>query len=279
MTFVEEYGMKPTSTHKTWVFTLNNYTTLEWNTLSSLDCTRRALGIEEGSQNSVPHIQGFLAFSKGYRLSGLKKLSPRAHWERCKSPLHAWNYCLKDGKFTLTDNRVGQGRRTDVEQYRDAIKAGYTDYELCESYPHQFLKFNRTGHMRRAYTKRRMTQTKCKMYLGPPGTGKSYKCKMEHPDADWLEYDGRFFSHYENKEVVIFDDLELDKFEADLVKRLVNHTPMKIRVLGGYKEFTSKLIIFCTNYLPRWYSDPAVRKRIELIEMNNIYEPSENNSG
>lgn len=261
----KDWTKKATSVHRTWCFTINNWTEEEYKSLLAFDVTRRAVGREHDVGSGTPHLQGFISFPKGYRLSGLKKLSPRAHWEVCVSPPHAWNYCVKEGSFHITDNR-NQGKRTDIAGYRDAIKEGRDDKWLADHFPGLFLRFTRTNAMRAAYLVPRDKMTKCIMYYGPTKTGKSTLVKKKYPDADWLDYDGRFFSQYRNKEVVIFDDCDLGKFSPELIKRLINHVPMKIRVLGSYQEFNPKLIVFTTNYLPKWLSDEACKRRIEIIE-------------
>jgi len=269
-----EWSKEPTSVHKSWCFTINNWTEKELKSLLAFDVTRRAVGREVAS-TGTPHLQGFIAFPKGYRKSGLMKLSPRAHWEVCISPPHAWNYCLKDGEFDITDNRGKQGKRTDIDGYRDAIKEGVSDKYLCTHFPGLFLRFTRTNAMRAAYLVPRTKMTKCIMYYGPTKTGKSTLVKKKYPDADWMDYDGRFFSQYRNRDVIIFDDCDLGKFSPELIKRMINHVPMKIRVLGSYQEFNPKLIIFTTNYLPKWLSDEACKRRIEVIE--TVVDPNYGN--
>lgn len=257
-----QFGSKPTSAHKSWVFTLNNYTPQEWNFLTNLEVTRSALGKEVGD-SGTSHIQGLLVFQRAYRFTGIKKLLPRAHIERCKSIMHAWNYCIKDGNFHITDNRR-QGQRNETTDYRDAIKSGHNDRYLCDNHPVCFLKFSRTQAMRQAYQNPRTEMTKCVILYGQTGTGKSSYCKLTFPDADWIEYDGRFFSTYTNQKVVIFDDQDLSKFTPELIKRLINHTPMKIRVLGAYAEWNPELVVFTTNYLPSWLDDPAIKRRVKI---------------
>lgn len=258
-----QYGVKPTSAHKSYVFTLNNYTPEEFNFIKNLECTRLAVGKEIAPSTLTPHLQGFVVFPKAYRITGLKKLLPRAHWERCKSSTHAWNYALKDGDFHIVDNRT-QGQRNESTAYRDAIKSGSTDRELCDLHPACFLRYSRTHAMRQAFQKPRSLMTKCIMLIGKTGTGKSTYCKSSFPDADWLEYDGRFFSTYTNQDTVIFDDQDLSLFSPELVKRMINHTPMKIRVLGAYAEWNPKLVVFTSNYLPNWMKDDAIRRRVRI---------------
>lgn len=256
----------PVSVHKSWCFTINNYTSQDEDFVKNLECQRLAVGKEVG-ENDTPHLQGFVVFKKGYRFSAMKKLFPRAHLQVAKSWQHAWNYCIKDGNFIIKNND-SQGQRTDIENYRDAIKSGYTDRQLCEEFPSEFLRFNRTREMRNAYTLERMEMTECLWIWGKAGSGKSTYVKENYPDCDWLEYDGKFFSHYKNRDVVVFDDIDMTTISRTLFLKLVNHIPYKLRVMGAYQEWNPKTLIIITNDHPSmWihYDDPAVKRRITEV--------------
>lgn len=75
---------------KAWCFTLNNYTEEEKAGLDALeDESKRSesginyviYGIEVG-ESGTRHLQGYIEFSRRVRLSGCRKLLPRAHFER-----------------------------------------------------------------------------------------------------------------------------------------------------------------------------------------------------
>lgn len=257
----------PTSVHKSWCFTINNYSDQDIRFVENLECQRLAVGKEIG-ESKTPHLQGFVVFKKGYRFSAMKKLFPRAHLQVAKSWQHAWNYCIKDGNFTIKNNDH-QGARTDIQNYRDAIKAGATDRELCEQFPHEFLKFSRTDRMRKAYSEPRTWMTECIWIHGLPGSGKSTYVKETYPDADWLEYDGKYFSDYNNRDVVIFDDIDMSIISRTLFLKLVNHIPYKLRIMGAYQNWNPKKVIIITNDHPReWihYYDAACKRRISEIK-------------
>ncbi|AXH74221.1 MAG: putative viral replication protein [Cressdnaviricota sp.] len=84
-----------------WVFTLNNYTDNEYDKLiedlnSSTD--RYIVGKEVGEEGT-PHLQGYAQFKNKIRLTGLKKINDRIHWEKCKgSEEDNAKYCSKEGK-------------------------------------------------------------------------------------------------------------------------------------------------------------------------------------
>jgi len=85
---------------KRWCFTLNNPTAdddkcEDWDPLTKYMIVGQEVG-EEGT----PHWQGYVEFLKEKRLTALKALIPRAHWEKCKgTPWQNFQYCSKDGQF------------------------------------------------------------------------------------------------------------------------------------------------------------------------------------
>lgn len=85
-----------------WSFTLNNYTEEEYKTIS--DWTQKhskkyIIGKEIGAQGT-PHLQGYLYVQNTAKLSTLKGLLTRAHWERSRgNPEQNYKYCSKDNDF------------------------------------------------------------------------------------------------------------------------------------------------------------------------------------
>lgn len=78
---------------RSWCYTLNNYTELDINQFKAFSCKKHRCAKEIG-EKGTQHLQGAITFSRGYRISQLKKLNPRAHWEISKTK-DAENYCTK----------------------------------------------------------------------------------------------------------------------------------------------------------------------------------------
>ena len=100
--------------HKTWDFTLNNYTEENIKTLEKFatDVNRMVVGKEVG-EKGTPHLQGRITFKQSRRLRPCKKLLPRAHWEptKCKAD---WLYVMK-GDVIIDVNNGNPGKRSDLE--------------------------------------------------------------------------------------------------------------------------------------------------------------------
>lgn len=84
-----------------WSFTFNNY---DVTSRDSLACyfssigAKYIMGYEVGEQGT-PHIQGHVEFKKKLRLTALKKIDIRIHWERTRNIDASRDYCKKDGDY------------------------------------------------------------------------------------------------------------------------------------------------------------------------------------
>jgi len=135
---------------KHWCFTLNNYTEEDVLIVDGLldaceECTYVIYGKEVG-ESGTPHLQGFISFSKRLRLSQVRTVFPsNPHLEVSRNPLHAINYCKKDGDFYEFGTWVGgQGARGDLDAFKDAVKAGLMDLkEIREKHSDVYAKYTR----------------------------------------------------------------------------------------------------------------------------------------
>lgn len=140
---------------KHWCFTLNHWTDGEYSRIFPSDASGSrglasvleyaVVGKETGTIGT-PHLQGFVSFAQRARLSTVRRLLPRAHWEVARSISAAIEYCKKDGNFlevgTPPPDR-GQGKRSDLEAFKNAVTNGVRDRKqlreehslVCAQYP------------------------------------------------------------------------------------------------------------------------------------------------
>lgn len=83
---------------RTWCFTLNNWTEEDYLSLKNLSFSYLLIG-KEVSSSGTPHLQGYVTLQKPSRLSALKKVNARAHWEVARSVEASKRYCKKDGDY------------------------------------------------------------------------------------------------------------------------------------------------------------------------------------
>lgn len=106
-----------------WVFTVNNYTDENINTLNSLEVQYLIYG-REVAASGTPHLQGFVTWETNKRFQTVKGLLPDgAHIEAARgTSQQAAQYCKKDGDFTERGQcPVNSGKRTDWDRYKDWV--------------------------------------------------------------------------------------------------------------------------------------------------------------
>lgn len=136
---------------KNWTFTLNNYTDEDVARLSlPLPGTVAYLifGKEVG-ESGTPHLQGYVSFKNRVRMQHVLAFTGQAHLEIARFPQRAIEYCKKEGDFYEfgVAPAVTQGKRTDMEAFKDSVKSGIYDFaelrelhsEICAQYP-RFVK-------------------------------------------------------------------------------------------------------------------------------------------
>lgn len=137
----------PISRGKNWCFTLNNYTDDDYDKLTAMvetkQCSYIIFGREIGD-SGTPHLQGFIAFNKRVYLTDLKKrISSTAHFELARMIPESIEYCKKDGDiFEDGIVPVGQGKRSDIEDFKIDVKAGLLKFkEIREKHSTVYAKY------------------------------------------------------------------------------------------------------------------------------------------
>lgn len=247
------------SAAKRWCFTLNNYTEQELAKVRGLqpgEFHYAICGKERGEQGT-PHLQGFLHFKKKQRLSALKKLFERAHWEKARgSDADNEDYCSKEGEVVLTIGNPVQGNRSDLAGAVAAVKAGRAMAEVAREFSEVYVKYGR-GLRDLALLvgqKPRDFKTEVLVITGPSGVGKS-RLANEQEGSKFYKMRGDWWDGYSNEEIVIIDDFYGWMPFCEML-RLMDRYPHKVPVKGSYVEFNSKRIIITSNTHPdTWYSD------------------------
>jgi hypothetical protein len=178
---------------KSWIFTLNNYSDSDREGCSALfqsaDVSRMAVGDEVG-ESGTPHYQGAIIFRSAKRLTGVRALLPRAHWETMRAGWEeAKAYALKDKQVLWDKDEGGQGKRNDLDHVRHSIDEGKTEADLWDLHFKQMVRYHkgimRGAHMLRPVTvagnytarefamKLRWGKRKSVVLWGPSGVGKT----------------------------------------------------------------------------------------------------------
>jgi len=230
----------PRAMAKRWVFTLNN--PLPDETLDESDIQYLICGDEVG-ENGTPHYQGFVVFKKQQRLSSLKKMLPRAHWEVARgTDEQNVIYCSKEGKFKEFGELNSKKKDTtyfealqanSVHEALDVIKEKRPrDYCLYGEQLERNLKKHRNKPFVHIFTKFQQPQLELNLPVllwGPSGTGKTHfaishfknpliishidKLKLISPDHDGLVFDDMSFKQWPKESIIHLLDTD---FERDI---------------------------------------------------------------
>lgn len=234
---------------RSWCFTLNNYTADDEKVLQSFDVKYLVYGREIGD-NETPHLQGFVTWCRAYTLPALKKLVPRAHWEKAKVS-DAANYCKKDGDFYEADNRT-QGKRTDLESVVDALMQGMHPTQIQTDFPVQYFKFRR--HIWDFFTdlqSQRDFLPEVVWIWGDTGSGKTRYVWDKEKSSLWISgRDLRFFDGYHNQDAVLLDDFRGDFCTFHELLRILDRYPLNVNVKGSHRVFNSRRIYITSCYPP-----------------------------
>jgi len=113
--------------------------------LCSYFCFQTEICPESGRE----HIQGYVVLKRRSRLTTFARNFPSHVEARRGTHAQAVSYCTKEesrkaGTGYTVEGEVpdsAQGSRRDLEQFRDAILSGNSNWELLESFPTEFAKY------------------------------------------------------------------------------------------------------------------------------------------
>lgn len=260
---------------RSWTFTINNPTDddnpAKWEDVQYL------IYQKEVSKTGTPHLQGYVHFPKNKTNVAMKKINNKAHWELARGSVDQnAHYCSKPvaactcvhckdldpatrlaGPFE-SGTRPQPGKRTDIEEFKDDVKAGKPLLDLVDTHMPLFLKYpSAVKQVRQLYLPARTAQTELVIWYGAPGTGKTTQAKAKWPDAFWLSQLGPkgqvWWDGYDGQETVIIDEFQ-GFIDIPTMCSLINHSPYTVNVKGTTAKFTSKLVVIISNLHPnKWW--------------------------
>nr|QJI53692.1 MAG: replication-associated protein [Cressdnaviricota sp.] len=138
---------------KRWCFTLNNYSVVQnheafFSNLGDygIQVQRYVVGYERGGAGT-PHLQGYVELCRTQRLSYVRQIYDRAHWEAARGTAKQnYTYCTKSGYFFRSGDWEGtiSRRQKGSDHVRDVIKTLYKDPADRAKYSAQYVRCKRS---------------------------------------------------------------------------------------------------------------------------------------
>lgn len=257
------------------------------------------------------HLQGYVEMKDKERFSAMKKWLPKhVHWEkRKKSAEEAANYCKKEEGRPYGDyyeegtiSKPEPGKRNDLGEFMEAVRAGNSKRQLVEEYPEVCAKYPRfvTEYIRMTkddnverlmeYTPRYNWQKEVLEILQCPAddrtiiwvydpfgnSGKTYLSRH------LVDAHGAFYTNggkgadicfqYEYQKIVIFDYVRdsADFVNYGVIEQLKNGILTSSKYESCTKRFNHPHVIVFANF--QCAQGKFSRDRLKVIELDSKHE-------
>lgn len=271
-----------TMTSRGWIFTLHNPTeeNIEFGRrwIETPECIGISAGREICPTTGRPHIQGYVRLNKSVRKGHFRKIiGPNANGAKDWYMKEANADWVANAKYTQKDADVlwykcppssEQGCRTDLAEFKDAIKRRAGDEELFEKHLPILAKYPRLeGRLKRSFAKMESAEfrrVECAVYFGPGGTGKSKKALYDDagmrlpdtyivPDSEnlkwWMDYDG--------ESTIVINEMDGSKCKYSRWKEICDGHQMMVETKGEHTYAKWTKVIMTTNVHPNNWWDKA----------------------
>lgn len=258
-----------------FAFTVNHYTESDIADVMTFasQCKYVIFG-KEIAESGTPHLQGFLITKATTRLSKLKKVVPRAHWENAKKCNDAnVKYCKKQGDFTeigQLPQSKGQAQVDIWQAVRRLAEAG--DFDAIPD--NMYIRYKRTLqeiHREKRPKPQPRPVLDNHWWFGPTRVGKTSTAKLENPDY-YLKTCDQWWDGYNDEACVIIDEWSPDNANlAQQLKLWSDHGEFRAAIKGGHMLIRPAKIIVCSNYsmeecFPRYGDLEPLKARFQVRE-------------
>lgn len=261
---------------KRWCFTVNNPG--DW--VPTFDVSMAFLCYQhEIGEQGTPHIQGYVRFTNSTRLVTAKNKLHTAtgHLEKAwGSEEECAEYCRKeDTRAPGTEPvRLGnydgsikeqQGKRSDLEEAADMIVNGASMREVALAHKSDFIRYH-MGFLALQETvappKPPIKENFSVLVLwGPTGTGKTYRARMNYPNAYVLP-PGKSrdpWGQYSGQTTIIIDEFDPSNWELPVLNQVLDHYRFPLDARYRNKSADFEQVVICSNITPTtWYQDLSI---------------------
>lgn len=268
-----------------WCFTLNNPSVDDVKCVEQIEHKYLIYGKEVGEMGT-PHLQGYIEFGNAKRLSTLKKINNKIHWEQRKGTAEqAAEYCKKEGAYKesglISSSR--QGKRNDLEEAVETTKKKGIMGAVLEN-PVAFVKYFK-GLERLDFYLQSKRNSKPEVYWlwGKTGTGKTRKAIEMSPDSFYMKGNHKWWDGYLQQKCIIVDDFDGLWPFRDLLNFLDRY-PYQGQTKGGFVHINSPIICVTCEHAPSYFwrdtdLEQVLRRCTHVTEVNgntNVHFNKEN---
>lgn len=261
---------------RSYCFTINNYENDIKEKIALWKC-RYVIGGYEIGESGTKHIQGYIEFKETHRISALKKIHDKAHWEKRRGTRdEARNYCMKDNDFFEFGSweNGGQGKRNDLNDLVTKLKNGEINVKtICYEQPETAAKHLRFLDRVQQYAEydnsKEFRKIETTVLIGPAGCGKTSTVTKSEKDLFIVNAEDNFpFDGYDGQTAILIDDFYGQLKYGHLLRILDGHQ-LRINVKGGhrYAKWT-KIYITSNQNENEWYKfglTEALARRINNV--------------
>ncbi len=225
-----------------------------------------AFQLEKG-EKGTPHYQVYIELNRSRCVKWLQRHIATGHWEVRKGKAYQVSiYCTKEetrvkGPWIIGTISKGAGSRTDLVDFKDAIRSGKRKRDLWESHTVQMAKYRHMyDDLRRCHRPERLVELTVALLVGSTGTGKTYAVWSAWKDKGYwglpLSGGRMWFDGYDGERNVLFDDFAGKRSKVALhhLLRVLHEYPIQVEVKGSFVWWMPDSIAITSNFHPReWY--------------------------
>ncbi len=236
------------------------------------------IGFEVGEQGTL-HIQGVFQFICSKTFETLRKYFKNNHIEKIHNLKASIEYCKKSNDYMEFGKLSGQGQRTDLEEFTQAIIDGYSDIELLTEFPAQTQRYlNNIDKIRQIvladyYQKNLRHNLKVVFISGDAGVGKTRYIYERHSITDIYRvthYENPF-DNYKMQKILVLDEYN-NQLSVQLLLNILDIYPLLLPARYNDKWACYEQVYLISNYdfdeLFSIYDDTiyqAIKRRFNLI--------------
>ena len=211
---------------------------------------------KEVGADGTPHLQMYGECTNKYDIVGIKSRLTTLYRDFIRIHIEVaggngpqnFQYCSKDGDFFELGTRPqGRGKRTDLDDACDAVKAGNNMREVATEHSSCFVKYsNGLIRLMSIISPKRDFMTIGYWLHGPTGSGKSRWVHQNFPTAYWKPSLDQWFDGYAMEDTVVIDDFRVDVRDHTSLRsllRLVDRYPLQVPIKGAFVQFVAKRVI------------------------------------